>query len=83
MIHRLAAHLADLLVGPLPADPVVDIVRFAGGGVDGVALRGVQVHAEENRALGGEGQGDGLAEAGGGAGYQGHAIEEAFGHFEG
>lgn len=91
-LHRLVYQHLHLLPdrdvrfyehGGLLAISLADqFVRRGRGRVDskGAARVGPQVGADdEPRALGGEGEGDGAAEAGGGAGYYGDFVVEASG----
>lgn len=57
-----------------------EIIRFPRLGVRFVAGVGEEVDEAELGAFGCEGEGDGAAEAGGGAGYYGGAVLEAAGH---
>lgn len=59
---------------------VVEVVCFAGFGIEARARGWVEVDAADVGAFGGVGGGDGAAEAGGGAGYYGGFGVETAGH---
>ena len=66
-IHAVQA--IDFIMRTLPFDTVVIVIRFARGGVGGVARLGVQVHAADFCPFGGEEEAYCPSEPGGGPCY--------------